>query len=400
MAGEPAENAIYRMMDSSLMVGTQSYPVQIFPDRMDLKVHPLNIRVLSINDSLLPFEYNKQISLPYKTDELRIDFEAIGMYRPGTTKYAYKINKGAWSPWQKEKFVQLDKLGSGSYSFSLKAQTPGIDPDRFPVTTLSFTTSVPLWMEPYFAEVLGSLLIGSLLFVGILAFINYRQRQRNLKHVLAIDYLRIQSLQAQMNPHFVFNVLGTLQNMVLKADTEKANDQLVKLSTLIRRFLESTVQSNLDQAQTTINEQSLEQELELLELYIQFEQLQHEDLFEYTLEIDPKLKSSNISLPPMLIQPFVENAIKHGLMYRKSKGQLWIRFAQISNTLSCTIEDNGVGRKQAQKIQKQSLRIHKSYGTKLVEERIELLNKMNYNISYTIKDRPGGGTIVILKIGL
>lgn len=400
MAGETADNAIHRMKDGSLMIGTQSYPVQLFPERTELKVIPLRSRILSINDSLLPFQHDTlPFHLPYKIDEVRIDFEAIGMYRPGPTRYSYRIDQGSWSEWKEESFLTLSDLGSGAHSFALKTQTPGIDPAQYPISKLSFVTSVPFWMEPHFAEVLGGLLGAAILALGILAFMNHKQRQRNHKHALAIDYLRIQSLQSQMNPHFVFNVLGTLQNMVLKADTKSANQQLVKLSTLIRRFLESTVQNNLHEGDSRIREHSLEEELELLELYIQFEQLQHRNLFEYEIILDPDLEIVSYSLPPMLIQPFVENAIKHGLMYKEEKGTLSIHFYQEKNKLVCKIEDDGVGREKALEIQQSSLRIYRSYGTKLVEERIELLNKKDYDIKYFIEDRQEGGTRVTIKLG-
>jgi sensor histidine kinase YesM len=201
-----------------------------------------------------------------------------------------------------------------------------------------------------------------------------------------------------MNPHFVFNVLGSLQNKILQKDPVEANRHLVNLSTLIRRFLESTVNSNIDRSGVKIVEHSIAKEIELLRLYIEFEQLQHEGLFQYSIAVDESVDVQNTLIPPMILQPFVENAIKHGIMHKNGQGQLNIRIRSENTALSFTIEDDGVGREAAKAIKEKSIGGHRSLGTQLVEERIALLNKMGYHIDLKVYDKEGGGTIVELKM--
>ena len=162
-------------------------------------------------------------------------------------------------------------------------------------------------------------------------------------------------MQSQLNPHFLFNVLGTIQGLIINQNTELANQYLVSFSKLIRRFLDSTVKSNstLDSKGIEL-EVSLREEIEMMQLYIGFEKLQYKDKFDYFIHVDPCIDKDAYTIPPMIIQPFVENSIKHGLMYLENKGILKLQFLKNSDSLTCLIEDNGVGRKKVAEIQSES----------------------------------------------
>lgn len=150
------------------------------------------------------------------------------------------------------------------------------------------------------------------------------------------------------------------------------------------------------------HEIQLSREVELLKMYIEFEQLQYVDRFEYEISLDGKLNTENYRVPPLILQPFVENAIKHGLLYKSpsEKGMLLIRFISLNeDTLICTIEDNGVGRTEANLIQTRSLKKYKSRGTELVKRRVDILNEMGYDITITVDDGITGGTVVTIQIG-
>lgn len=179
--------------------------------------------------------------------------------------------------------------------------------------------------------------------------------------------LRLSALRAQMNPHFIFNAINSIQHFVLQNDSEQAYNYLAKFSRLIRLVLEQS------QSETI----SLDQELKMLNLYIELEQLRFERPFTYEIKVDPKLIDENIRIPGMLVQPFVENAIWHGLLPKKS-GDAWIQisFLKKEKNAEIIIEDNGVGRKiAAQKVQVDSK--HHSYGLQITEERLHLSENKN-----------------------
>ncbi|MBK8737122.1 MAG: histidine kinase [Saprospiraceae bacterium] len=183
-------------------------------------------------------------------------------------------------------------------------------------------------------------------------------------------------------------------------NTEEANRHLINFSKLIRSFLDSSVSSsNSDLSSLRHSTISLEKEIELLKLYIEFEQLQRPDKFNFEINISPKIEPSNLSIPPLIVQPFVENAIKHGLMYKDDgKGLLKIDLEIENDLLIITIFDNGVGRKKAAEIQNESKKIYKSHGSKLVQDRVKILNELGYSIHIQIIDLEPSGTKVVLYI--
>jgi tetratricopeptide (TPR) repeat protein len=211
---------------------------------------------------------------------------------------------------------------------------------------------------------------------------------------LAMD-LEMQALRAQMNPHFIFNCLSSINKFILKNEPDRASDYLTRFSRLIRMVL--------------INSQkvliSLEDEIEMLRLYIEMEQLRFKNHFTYSITYTNDIKPGNILIPPLLLQPFCENAIWHGLMHRKKPGQLSIAFAMTTGAaLQCVITDNGIGRARAAEIKNESGEYRKSLGLKLTSERLAIFNEESgFNTSWHIEDiiDPDGdiaGTRVILKI--
>ena len=212
-----------------------------------------------------------------------------------------------------------------------------------------------------------------------------------------IKLLQIQTTQAQLNPHFIFNVLATLQNQV-KSSPDEAQENIAKLSHLIRSFLNASMFDSKTVISVIKLEIGLDKEIKLLRSYIEFEKLQ-KDNFDYEILENLSIDASNYKTQPMLIQPFVENAIKHGFNELADKrGKLIIQFLEEDESLVCIIEDNGIGREKAQELQKKSLAKYKSLGTDLVLNRIDVLKKIGYFIEIFIEDRPNNGTKVKLTI--
>jgi chemotaxis protein histidine kinase CheA len=190
------------------------------------------------------------------------------------------------------------------------------------------------------------------------------KRQADLQHQKA--EVEMQALRAQMNPHFIFNSLNSINRFILKKQGAEASEYLTKFSRLIRMILNSSANASV----------TLAEDLEALKLYLELERLRCDDKFSFKIECEPDMDIDYIQIPPMLLQPFVENAIWHGLMNKESEGHLWINIDQHKSTIICTITDDGIGRKKAAELKQTSVK-HKSMGMKITESRIAMMQKMN-----------------------
>jgi len=207
----------------------------------------------------------------------------------------------------------------------------------------------------------------------------------------------MQALRAQMNPHFLFNCLNSINSFIIKNEQEQASEYLSKFSKLIRCVLNNSKSSKV----------TLANELEALELYIEMEALRFSNKFEYKIKVDSEVEKDYIEIPPLIIQPYVENSIWHGLMHKKEGiGILLIEIKKENDILVCTVEDNGIGREAALKLKSKSAVKRKSFGMNITKERLNYINqkyKARTNIEVIdLKDtmQKGSGTRVIIKIEL
>jgi hypothetical protein len=238
-------------------------------------------------------------------------------------------------------------------------------------------------------QLLRNILMGGLLLLAffslvILGNISLKRKNEKLQNErIQTDLerrateLEMQALRAQMNPHFIFNCLSSINRFILKNEPDKASDYLTRFSRLIRLVL--------------INSQKplivLEDEIEMLRLYLEMEQLRFKNTFDYSIIFNNDIEPSNILLPPLLLQPFCENAIWHGLMHKEGHGQLAVAFSMRNNILNCTITDNGIGRARAAEIKSKSAEKIKSLGIKLTADRLALFNEdRSVQTYYNIED--------------
>ena len=188
--------------------------------------------------------------------------------------------------------------------------------------------------------------------------------------------LEIKALRAQMNPHFLFNSLSSIQNLINKQDTDQANHYLSRFSRLMRQVLNNSETAYI----------SLEEEMSVLQLYCELEALRFD--FEFEIQADPDLDVYTLEIPSMLIQPFVENAIHHGLEPVDRKGKIKIRFGLSNQLLCCTIEDNGIGIEQSQQLKKKNTNKGMSFGIRLAEERLKMIQShYGKDLSIEIQDK-------------
>lgn len=190
-----------------------------------------------------------------------------------------------------------------------------------------------------------------------------------------IGELRLMALRSVMSPHFIFNVLNSIQYFIAKNDRLNAINYLSMFSKLVRSILTHSVNNKI----------SLAEEIELLKNYIQLEMVRFENKFTFSIEVEPGVDPESIIIPSLLIQPYVENAILHGLYNKRTPGELSIRMREDEDVLTFTIEDNGIGREAAQRLRMESLRTHNSMGINITEERLKLIN-LGQQAAFEIED--------------
>jgi tetratricopeptide (TPR) repeat protein len=211
-----------------------------------------------------------------------------------------------------------------------------------------------------------------LILVGILFL-----RQNKLRNEHKSTMLEQKLLRLQMNPHFIFNALSNILSFVEEKDNSSAINYLSKFSKLLRNILESSRDDHI----------VLEQEIEGLRNYLELQKLRYEDKFEYEIDVDEQIDTEDVSIPPLLIQPFIENAIEHGIRHKETIGHIYVRFLLKDTKIHCEVEDDGVGREKAWATEFHKEKTHKSLATIIITERIRAINKrMKQKIRLNIVD--------------
>lgn len=392
---EIAQNSLFLDHTDTLWIPSATYLSKIAIKDISFTENPGHVRFTSLNQHLISWEHRDSF-FSVTSPDLNFVYESFGFVRPDDMVFQYKVNNGQWSEWLSKEFFSITNLSSGKYIVHLRAKHGSkAGTNEVASDVLNIEIRLPFYMEPNFHLYALSLGIVFMLFTFIYFWLFRLYRIKTHERENRIKYLQIHTLQSQLNPHFVFNVLGTIQGLIVNGNKEIANKYLVSFSKLIRRFLDSTIKANsaMDSKGMEI-EITLSEEIEMLKLYIEFEQLQYENKFEYTFDIEDQIDTSVFTIPPMILQPFIENAIKHGLMYLDHKGILDIKFYLKDDTLVCEILDNGVGRNKAAEIQASSIKLYKSRGIDLVMERINILNTLTYDIRLFTEDITPNGTRV------
>jgi len=262
----------------------------------------------------------------------------------------------------------LENLAPGSYTVKIWALNndgvKSLHPLKF-----SMEIDSPYWFTWWFiALVIMLLVLLSLLLVRLVVRkIRKREEAKTAINKLVAEY-QMTALQAQMNPHFIFNAINTIQGYILRRNEEEAYAYLAKFSKLIRMVLNNSQESTL----------SLYKELEMLNLYIELEQLRFDHCFDYELQLASGIDPHENYLPGMLLQPYIENAIWHGIinLERSRRGKLVVKIDKDENHLLITISDNGVGREMAKSFRKDIS--HQSMGMNLAEQRVMAMNRLKY----------------------
>jgi len=393
---EPGQNGAMKDSKGNIWMTTGTEVVKLVPKALDFHENSVNIRISGFNGSQLFYNQNN-IKLPRNDRMAVIQFETICYNRPKPPLYSWKIegSQQDWSAWQKEDYAVLTNLPDGKSVLMVKTKVPGL-PNSESYVTIPLLVSLALWKQQWFFPAITGL-VSLLVILSLVLLVMARSRMIRINKQAKM--FQLQAILSQMNPHFVFNVMASLQSVILSANIQKANDYLVKMSNLVRGFLDASALTGHSRSKSPKNsELPLRKELDILENFIQFQQLLYPDRFDYELHLDPRIVPDKLTLPPMLIQPFVENSIKHGLLQKEGKGNLQVRIYFSKDKLLCIeIEDDGIGIQRTEELMRHSHLLYASRGKELTLKRIKLLNEMGYVIHFEILSTDKG-TKIILKI--
>ncbi len=332
--------------------------------------------ILFYQDTLLA----NNSTLDYSENSMSFEYVGICLTNPLKVRYRYMLEgfESDYSPPTKEKIARYSNLPSGTYTFKvISCNNEGLWNDD--PATFAFTIATPYWKRAWFWLLTSSLAVAILsvaIFWRIKQIKSRERKESEMRVALAGNELK--ALRAQMNPHFVFNSLNSIQHFILTNKASDAGKYLNKFARLMRVIL-----NNSEKSLITVRE-----EMEYLELYIELEAMRFDNMFTWTVDISDDIDIDYFEIPAMLLQPYVENAILHGLTPRNEGGKLEISLSMSGNNMLCRIKDNGIGRAKAREMRQLSSRKdHHSLGMKITSDRLELINNLQgSHLSMTISD--------------
>jgi hypothetical protein len=335
------------------------------------------------------------LRLPYTDNNIRFEFAGISYRSVGNILYKYRL-AGLDSSWRntKETFLEYPSLPSGNYELQLVAV------NKFGVQSIllsvRFAVTTPFWRAAWFyaCSIFLCFFLTWLFVSWRIKGIRQRQEEKDQLGKKMAEMERM-ALQAQMNPHFIFNCLNSIQQYIFDQDIFAANKYITGFAKLIRVTLQNSAQTYIP----------LVDEIAYLSAYLSLEKLRFKDKMDYSIETTLSIrdKEKDILIPPMLIQPYVENSMRHGLRHKTDdRGHILIRFIFLEGRLAVFIEDNGVGREKAARYKTGEHIEYQSKGMSLTADRIRLINSVyGDNIKIDVTDlkneegQPAGTRVVI-----
>lgn len=376
---------------SKLWIGTSSGVSKLDLDR-SLEANtscPVYITRFRVNGEKISWVENPQLE-PNQTN-ISIDFVGLSYRSLGHIEYQYLL-EGADTTWRKIAGTQVEfpDLSPGSYCFKVRARAYNGTWNEAPAQ-VSFHIATPLWKRSWF---LALVQIGLILVISLITISRIKKLKRKNRLEQRIAEVEHSALRAQMNPHFVFNALNTIQGYIIDNDQDGAYETLQKFSKVIRQSLEQSRHRLIP----------LKDELETLQLYMDIEVKRFSDKIKVKVDVTEGLDTSSLFVPPMLIQPYVENAIRHGLKPKKSGGEVVVRITMANERLCISVQDSGIGRKASAALKQRQIVQHNSLGLTLTKERLQLLNRTRkktdlYEVEIVdLKDDTGQTTGTLVKM--
>jgi ligand-binding sensor domain-containing protein len=375
----------YPLQDGQWLTFTASEVISFFPGKSaygEMRQPKIEITGFKLFDKPVFIDSllsgNKPLHLSYKENFFTVEFAALNFSSLQQINYYYRLG-GVDKEWVNsgtKRFANYTDLQPGEYIFDVKAENGNSSGE---ITSFKIIITPPFWQTWWFVSL-------CVLLVVVTAYALIRRRIRLIRHEAkmkqTISETEMMALRAQMNPHFIFNCLNAIDNLIQTNQKEKATTYLAKFAKLIRSILDSSKN----------NVVLFQKDFESLQLYLQMEQFRCSNKFIYELKADEELLNSDYKLPPLIIQPFVENAILHGLLNKQNGDRKLIISAALENdTIKYTVTDNGVGRARAEEIKEINKPEHQSYGITITTERVHLYNQNGKSNDITITDLSDNG---------
>ena len=386
-------NALY-VKDSIVWVGSPA-GLTYFKENSISNSSICNLQMLGIYVSGKQLVSDSSFKLSYKNNNVNFEYAGISFRSGGEIGYHYKLT-GLNNEWKTTTENNLDykSLPAGDYKLELYAV------NKYDIKsntiTINFLVQAPFWKTIWFYVLMAAVII-----TAITILFNWRNKKtkhrleekNNFQKQFAV--LEQQALQSQMNPHFIFNCLNSIQQYILTNDKEKANQYLTDFAALIRQTLDISSQKTITVAE----------EASYLKKYLDMERMRFGDTFKYSIYVAGEVKADYVQIPALLLQPYVENSLRHGIRYKtEGGGKIEISFSLKQDNLHCIIKDNGVGRDKAAEFKSRQHIEYQSKGMSLTGKRIELLNTINERkIIVTVTDllkenNSAAGTLVEINI--
>ncbi len=409
-------NALHEDNDGNLWVGTASGLARIDPsftqELFDYRIpqlHFTGIRVFMeaidyshyIAELDTIFSVPTYIELPYSQNHITFDYVGINLKDPRSVQYEYRL-LGAdeeWSPVSRSNYATYSFLQPGLYTFQVRAMNKNKQWSEIKEITLRILP--PFWRTWWFISlaILAIFLLILYIFQSRIRVIKQRQDNEKLDLKNRLLFLEQRSLNASMNRHFIFNSLNSIQYFINSSDKLSANKFLSNFAKLIRKNLDSSAANNFIV--------TLQEEIDRIELYLSLEKMRFSGKFEYLIDLAGDLDTDSIEIPSMILQPFVENSIIHGVLALDKPGFIKIRIFKQFDEVVFELTDNGIGIETSLRMKKSAPDgDHESKGVEITNRRIDILRKLtgeNLRIigPFQMNDSEGRtlGTKVILKLG-
>ncbi len=337
------------------------------------------------NDSI-----SNPIKLKYNDNQIGFDFAAIEYNYPEKIEYWYKLEglENDFINASNNRSISYNNLQHGKYRFAVYALNKQTN-IKSEIAFFGFNITPAFWQRWWFWPVLGLLFICAVVYIARRRIAAIRQKEKQKTAVnKAMAELETKMFRSQMNPHFIFNSLNSIQKYIWENKEEDAAEYLARFAKLIRAILENSRKETIP----------LSEEIEVMKLYIELEHRRSNARFDYTIKVSENVDVQNVAIPPLLMQPFIENAIWHGLNKMKTKGNLMVSIIKNDGQLICVIDDDGVGRQEkADPISTEK----KSLGIGITQQRIDrLMETTKLFAGVTIKDKkekgmPTGTTVTL-----
>ena len=357
----------YNSQNKELLVGVGG-GLLILPAGTDqpLPRIPLVITGISVNHQLLPAAdtgNGREITLSFGDNNLTFAFAMLyyGAREAVMLEYRLKGWENSWTNAANSYEAVYQNLSPGTYQFEVRAKDRKGNVLGY-ARSISFQIKPPFWQR-WWAVTISAVLLASVIYLLVKRRITNIKKKAALQQQLA--ELEGKALRAQMNPHFIFNSLNAIQELVVTQNVDAAYNYLSKFSKLLRLVLNNSEKPVI----------LLADEMHMLQLYLELESLRFRQAFHYSMKVDSTVDAESVLVPPLLLQPFIENALWHGLMLKDGEKNLQIVISREDEQLVCVIEDNGIGRKKAAEIKAQKIGAShfESKGLTLSRQRIELL---------------------------